>query len=227
MKKNLIITIDGPAGAGKSTVSKQLARELGYTYLDTGALYRALAYQAIRAKININDQTQLADLCSRTKVTLANNNGKMKVYVNGEDVGDRIRTEEVSRTASAISTFPVVREALLQLQRDAGAAGGIVAEGRDMGSVVFPQADCKFYLDANVEERARRRKDELSGRGVAVEYQEIQKGMVERDKQDSEREIAPLKAADGAIIIDSTALTIEEVVESVMRQIKSAATANI
>lgn len=221
MKKELIITIDGPAGAGKSTVSKELAKEMGYTYLDTGALYRALAYQALNLKINIDDQAQLADLCARTKITLANNNGKIKVYVNGEDVGDKIRTEEVSLTASTISTFAVVRASLLKLQREAGAARGIVAEGRDMGSVVFPEANFKFYLDANVEERIKRRRNELSGRGVDVEYQKIQKGMVARDKQDSEREIAPLKAAEGAIIIDSTYLTIQEVVASIISKIRN------
>ena len=156
-----MITIDGPAGAGKSTVSKAVAARLKYLYLDTGALYRALAYKALENKIDVNDSDELAKLCSTTDVTLKNLDGKMKVYVDGEDVGDKIRTEEVGLAASTISAFPVVREKLLSLQREAGARGGIVAEGRDMGSVVFPDAEFKFFLDADIEERIRRRHKNL------------------------------------------------------------------
>jgi cytidylate kinase len=216
MEKKFIITIDGPAGAGKSTVSYTLAKKLNYIYLDTGALYRGLAYKALKFKISLDDVSALTDLCSSTKVVLKNIDGQMKVSVDGEDVEEKIRTEEVGLAASKISTFAVVRERLLNLQREAGAQGGIVAEGRDMGSVVFPHADYKFYLDANLEERIKRRYKELLEKGASVEYKSIQKDMFTRDKQDKQREIAPLKAPDGAIIIDSDILSIPEVVEKII-----------
>jgi len=216
MEKKFIITIDGPAGAGKSTVSYTLAKKLNYIYLDTGALYRGLAYKALKFKISLDDVSALTDLCYSTNVILKNIDGKMKVSVDGEDVEEKIRTEEVGLAASKISTFAVVRERLLNLQREAGAQGGIVAEGRDMGSVVFPHADYKFYLDANLEERIKRRYKELLEKGASVEYKSIQKDMFARDKQDKQREIAPLKAPDGAIIIDSDILSVPEVVEKII-----------
>jgi len=219
MGKKSIVTIDGPAGAGKSTISKILAQNLDYIYLDTGALYRALAYKALKKKISLEDIPALADLCSSTAVVLKNIDGRMKVYVDGEDVEEKIRTEEVSMAASKISTFAVVREKLLNLQREAGAHGGIIAEGRDMGSVVFPHADYKFYLDAQLEERIRRRYKELLEKGVSVEYQSIQKDMLARDKQDKQRKIAPLKVPDGAVIIDSDNLSVGGVVEKIISYI--------
>ena len=175
MDKKFIITIDGPAGAGKSTVSKTLAKKLNYIYLDTGALYRTLAYKTLKLKISLDDVSAIANLCSSTTVLLKNIDGQMKVSVDGEDVEEKIRTEEVGLAASKISTFAVVRERLLNLQREAGAQGGIVAEGRDMGSVVFPHADYKFFLDAKLEERIKRRYEELLDKGASVEYKTIQK----------------------------------------------------
>ena len=216
MEKKFVITIDGPAGAGKSTVSKTLAKKLDYVYLDTGALYRALAYKTLKLKISLDEVSALANLCSNTTVALKNIDGQMKVYLDGEDVEEKIRTEEVGLAASKISTFAAVRERLLNLQREAGAEGGIVAEGRDMGSVVFPHADYKFYLDANLEERIKRRHKELLEKGATVEYKSIQKDMFARDKQDKHREIAPLKAPDGAIIIDSDNLSVPEVLEKLI-----------
>jgi cytidylate kinase len=216
MEKKYVITIDGPAGAGKSTVSKILAKKLDYVYLDTGALYRALAYKALKLKISLDEVSSLADLCSHTKVILKNIGGQIKVSVDGEDVEEKIRTEEVGLAASKISTFAVVRERLLNLQKEAGARGGIVAEGRDMGSVVFPHADYKFYLDAKLEERIRRRYEELLINDASVEYQSIQKDMFARDNQDKQREIAPLKAPDDAIIIDSDNLSVKEVVDKII-----------
>jgi cytidylate kinase len=216
MEKKFIITIDGPAGAGKSTVSKTLAKKLNYIYLDTGALYRALAYKTLKLKISLDDVSAIANLCSNTTVVLKNIDGQMKVSVDGEDVEEKIRTEEVGLAASKISTFAVVRERLLNLQREAGAQGGIVAEGRDMGSVVFPHADYKFYLDARLEERIKRRYEELLDKGASVEYKTIQKDMFARDKQDKQREIAPLKAPDAAIIIDSDNLSAAEVVDKII-----------
>ena len=221
MKRKMIITIDGPGGAGKSTVSKVLAKKLGYIYLDTGALYRALAYKALKNKVLLDDVSALNSLCSNTSVGLKNVAGQMKVYVDGEDVGDKIRTEEIGLTASKISAFAVVRQSLLQLQREAGAQGGIIAEGRDMGTVVFPHADYKFYLDADIAERIKRRHKELLGKGHSSELQSIQKDMLARDKQDSEREIAPLKPTSCSIIIDSTNLSVEEIVKKIIRQVSN------
>ena len=219
MEKKKIITIDGPSGAGKSTVSKMLATKLGYIYLDTGALYRALAYKALKIKISPEDAYALSGMCSTTNVILKNINGEMKVYVDGEDVGDKIRSEEVGLAASKISTFAVVRERLINLQREAGKNGGIVAEGRDMGSVVFSCADYKFYLDANIEERTNRRYKELSAKGVIIGHQVIQKDMVDRDNQDSKRAIAPLRVPADALIIDSTGLSAEQVVGKIIELI--------
>jgi cytidylate kinase len=219
MGKKLIITIDGPAGAGKSTVSKILAKKFDYIYLDTGALYRALAYKALKLKILFEDPFALESLCSNTEVVLKNVSGQMKVYVDDEDVEEKIRTEEIGLVASKISTFAVVRKKLLDLQREAGNQGGIVAEGRDMGSVVFTNADYKFYLDATLEERTKRRYNELLLKGKLAEYRSVQKDMMERDKQDRQREIAPLKAPEGAIIIDSDNLSIEEVIQKIISNI--------
>ncbi|MGB5218812.1 MAG: (d)CMP kinase [Smithella sp.] len=219
MEKKPIITIDGPAGAGKSTVSKILAKKFNYVYLDTGALYRALAYKALKTGISIDDPAALEDLCANTEVFLKNVNGHLRVYVDGEDVEKKIRTEEVGLTASKISTFPIVREKLLELQREAGVRGGIVVEGRDMGSVVFPKADFKFYLDASIDERTKRRHKELLLRNDTPRYESIKKDMQARDKQDSQREIAPLKAPEGAIIIDSDHLSIEGVVEKIISNV--------
>ncbi|MEE9911181.1 MAG: (d)CMP kinase [Deltaproteobacteria bacterium] len=215
-----VITIDGPAGAGKSTVSKALADRLQYLYLDTGALYRALAYKALKNKIDLNNPDELAILCSATNVALKNLNGRMTVFVDDENVGDKIRTEEVGLAASTISAFPVVRQKLLTLQREAGARGGIVAEGRDMGSVVFPDARFKFFLDANVEERIRRRHDELAEKNGSAALEAVSKDMQARDQQDSQRKIAPLTAAPDAIIIDSTHLDISQVVAAILRHVK-------
>jgi cytidylate kinase len=221
MAENLVITIDGPAGAGKSTISKILAKKLDYIYLDTGALYRALAYKALKLNIDLNDVASLKDLCLKTDVFLKNVNGHMRVFVDGEDVEDKIRTEEVGLAASKISTYAVIREKLLDLQREAGVRGGIIAEGRDMGSVVFPGADFKFYLDAGVDERARRRHKELKIKGISAEYQSIQRDIIARDQQDKQRELAPLKAPEGAIVIDSDNLSIEKVVEKIFSSIST------
>lgn len=218
MKKK-VITIDGPAGAGKSTVSKALAERLQYVYLDTGALYRALAYKALKQDVDLQNPAALAALCSKTDITMKNIDGKMIVYVDGEDVGDRIRTEEVGLAASTLSAFGVVREKLLSLQREAGAEGGIVAEGRDMGSIVFPDADYKFFLDADIQERTRRRHSELLHKRSPSELESILKDMKVRDHQDSQRKIAPLKASPDAVIIDSTSLDVSEVVECIIRRI--------
>jgi len=216
MKKGLIITVDGPAGAGKSTVSKKLAQQLSYIYLDTGALYRAVAYQMLVEGVSPDNAEALSELCGRINIFLKNMNGKLNVFINDENVTEKIRNEEIGLLASKVSAIPIVRQSLLSIQRDAGAKGGIVAEGRDMGTVVFPDADYKFYLEATVEMRVKRRYEELRARGRNVDFQEVERDLMLRDRQDREREIAPLKVSDSAVIIDSTIMTISQVVEKMI-----------
>lgn len=218
-KKKVIITIDGPAGAGKSTVSKALAEKLGYLYLDTGSLYRALAYQALKSETPLDNESALADLCSRTEIKLKNIDGKMKVFLEGMDVAENIRSEEVGVAASKISAYAAVRQRLFHLQRQAGADGKLVAEGRDVGTVVFPHADYKFYLDASMEERTKRRLNELLEKRKPAEYQSVQKDIMERDQQDTTRQLSPLKIPADAIIIDSTNLSVAEVVKKIFESI--------
>jgi len=218
-KKKVIITIDGPAGAGKSTVSKILAEKLGYLYLDIGSLYRALAYQALKSETLLDNESALADLCSRTEIKLKNIDGKMKVFLDGMDVAENIRSEEVGVAASKISAYAAVRQCLFHLQRQAGADGKLVAEGRDMGTVVFPHADYKFYLDASMEERTKRRLNELLEKRKPAEYQSVQKDIMARDQQDTTRQLSPLKIPADAIIIDSTNLSVAEVVKKIFESI--------
>ena len=221
MNKKFVVTIDGPAGAGKSTVSKALANKLSYVYLDTGALYRAFAYKVLQEGISPCDEGELAFLCSRIKIYLETIDGNLNVFVDGENVTKRIRSEQVGLVASTVSAVSAVRERLLSIQRDVGKKGGIVAEGRDMGTVVFPSADYKFYLDAGVEERIRRRYSELLTRGSSVDYETIAGDLVARDRQDRNREIAPLKPSEDAIIVDSTRMSVTEVVGRMISIIKS------
>jgi cytidylate kinase len=217
MGNKLIITIDGPAGAGKSTVAKALARRLGYKYLDTGATYRALALKAIREGIRPDDLEGLKRLSSQVLLQLGPDG---RIFLDGEDVSEKIREQEVGMMASFISRIREIREVLWAIQRKVGQEGGIVAEGRDTGSVVFPDADVKFYLDASLEERARRRYRELLSKDKNVTFQEVLEEVKKRDLQDQTREIAPLKIPEGAIFVDSTHLTPEEVVELMLEKIR-------
>jgi len=216
----LVVTIDGPAGSGKSTVGKALAEKISYVYLDTGALYRAVAYRAHNEKIMPGDGAHLSKLCNEIVISLETRDGGLRIIIDGDDVTDKIRTEEIGLLASRISAVPIVRESLLSIQREVGSAGGIVAEGRDMGTVVFPRADIKFYLVADVIERSRRRYDELIERGESVDFEEIYRGLLVRDEQDSGRSIAPLRAAEDAVIIDTTYRSIDEVVDTMKRIIE-------
>lgn len=216
-----IITIDGPAGAGKSTVSKIVASRLSYQYLDTGALYRTIAYKALRENVSLDDENALSLLSRNITIILKNNDGRSGIFLDGEEMTDGIRAEEVSMAASFISARPCVRDALLSIQREAGARGRIVAEGRDMGTVVFPGADYKFYLDASVPARARRRYNEIIARIGHADYEKIEKELMSRDAQDKERTLSPLVPAADAIIIDSTDMTVREVVDTLLKRINS------
>jgi cytidylate kinase len=219
LKKGLLITIDGPAGSGKSTVSRLLAKKLSYLYLDTGALYRAVAWQTIRNGISATDVERVAEMCRRTEIRLHRVDDVLKVFVDAQDVTENIRTEPVGLLASTLSALPVVRSSLLTIQRESGKKGGIIAEGRDMGTVVFPDADLKFFLDADVEERVRRRYLELVVRGEKVDYPSLKKDLLCRDRQDRERAVAPLKIPEGAIMVDSTRLSIDAVVKAMLAAI--------
>jgi cytidylate kinase len=219
MRKQPIIAIDGPAGAGKSTIARLLAEWLSFIYLDTGALYRAMAYDLIRKGIP-DKKEELTEICCRMHVTFNSQGGHLHVLVDDEDVTMKIRTEEIGLLASQISAIPLVREVLLSAQRDIAADGGVVAEGRDMGTVVFPDAEIKFFLDASVHKRAERRYQELLVRGDAVRLQDIESDLLLRDRMDRERPIAPLIVPPDAIRIDSTDKTIPEVVEMMKGVIK-------
>ncbi len=212
-KNGLVIAIDGPSGAGKSTVARLLARRMGYIYIDTGAMYRSVGWKSKREGIDPGDEAALAGLCSRTEVTIKLDNSDPRFYVDGTDVTGEIRTAEMGMMASAVSRSPAVRTRLLVLQRELGRQGGVVMDGRDIGTVVFPDADVKFYLDASAEERGKRRYLELKAKGEGVELAQITREIRERDLQDSSRTIAPLKKADDALLIDSSNLTVDQVLE--------------
>jgi cytidylate kinase len=222
----LIIAIDGPSAAGKSTLAKRLAKDLGFTYLDTGAMYRALALKVLSEGIDISNDAALPELINRTEIDLAETGGKLKVLLDGEDVSEKIRTPEVSQMASKTSALKVVRHWMLVLQRALGKRGNVVAEGRDIGTVVFPDAEVKIYLDASVQERARRRVEELRKTGRQVSLDETLREMGERDKRDSERDLAPLRKANDAIAIDSTSLDAETLARRVMQEIHKKPLAN-
>ena len=210
MKK--IIAVDGPAGAGKSTVSKIVAAKLNYTYIDTGAMYRAVGWKFLQTKKDFSEEI-LQAIVEKIDIKL---DESAKIFVDGEEVTKAIRTPEVSRLASDVSKFGFVRKKLTELQREMAAAGKVIMDGRDIGTQVLPNADLKIFLTASLEERARRRFEELKAKGAEVELEKIQQEIFLRDKQDSEREIAPLKQADDAILLDTTNLSIEEVAEKIL-----------
>lgn len=214
-----VVTIDGPSGVGKSTISRRVAAGLGFTYLDTGAMYRAVALKCRMAGIDVTDEGAVAEILPALDLQLlpARSEGEeARVMLDGVEVSDRIRTPEISMLASAVSALRPVRTRLTRMQQVMGARGKIVAEGRDTGTVVFPGAAWKIYLDATSEERARRRVRQLKERGEEVDAEEILAQIVRRDRDDSERTIAPLRAAPDAVHIDSTGLSADEVVARVL-----------
>jgi len=207
----LIIAIDGPSGAGKSTLSKALAAELGYVNIDTGAMYRAVSLLATRRKIPFDDASALRQLCRQMELEFRRDSDEERVFVNGEDVSAAIRMPEVSLQTSKVAACPAVREELVLMQQKLGEKGGVVLEGRDIGTVVFPQAEIKFFLSATAEERGKRRFEELQAKGMNVDLQQTVAEVRERDAADSSREHAPLIRAEDAIDIDSTVLAIDQV----------------
>jgi cytidylate kinase len=217
-RKKLLITIDGPAGAGKTTVSRLLADRLGYRYIDTGALYRGVALAVKIQGVNPENDADLASLCSRLKLGFDLNSKGLRLISNGEDVTDRIRSPEITMLASTVSAKPVVRQYLLELQRKLGREKAAVFEGRDMGTVVFPEADVKFFLDASTKARALRRFEELKSESTQT-LDEVERDIKQRDQNDSTRQAAPLKPAADAIIIDSTDLSATQVVEAMLSHI--------
>lgn len=217
MAKKLIVAIDGPSGAGKSTLSKALAEKTGYVNIDTGAMYRSVALLAKRRQVDVTDQQGLQQLCDELSIRFVREADSERVFVNGEDVSLAIRTPEVSMLTAKVAACPAVRDALVRMQRQLGSAGGVVLEGRDIGTVVFPRADVKFFLSATAAERGRRRYEELRAKGVDVDLQQTIAEVVERDAADTARAHAPLKRAEDAIDIDSTRMTIDEVLVEMLR----------
>jgi len=216
-RNKLIIAIDGPSGAGKSTVAKSLAKRLGYVYIDTGAMYRSVALRVKEKGISSEDDFALNQLASSLHITFVTKEEQTNVLCDGNDVTEAIRTPEISRLASTISKQKGLREALVQMQREMGKEGGVILEGRDIGTVVFPDADVKFYLDAEGGERIRRRYHEMVEKGVRVDFKETQEELRQRDHNDMHRDHSPLKKAEDAVFIDSTHRSVEEVVEEMVR----------
>ena len=226
MKKNgLIITIDGPAAVGKSTLAKLIARELGFLYIDTGAIYRAITWKVLKNNININDEDMISDLLSVTCVTIERVNcNNLKdynhIFVDGKDVTEEIRDPKIDQNVSQIARLPKIRKQLIHLQRRLAEKGNIIMEGRDIGSVILPNADIKLYFTASEEERIKRRYTELIDKRYNVDYEEVKEQIVQRDEIDSKRKYAPLIKAKDAILIDSTEKSIEEVKDEILKIIR-------
>ena len=216
------IAIDGPAGAGKSTIAKMAAKKLDFIYVDTGAMYRAMALYFLRREIDAKDEKKIAEACEHINVTIAYQEGEQQVLLNGENVNAFIRTEEVSMMTSNTSKYPAVREKLLYLQRELAAANNVIMDGRDIGTCVLPDAELKIYLTASASERAKRRYLEQKERGVESDLVQIERDIIARDEQDMNREIAPLKQAEDAIYLDTSDMTIEEVVTKIVSLVQKA-----
>ncbi len=221
MKRGLTITIDGPAGSGKSTIAKLVAKHLNYLYIDTGAMYRAITWKALQENIDLKDEEALVRLAQKTEIFLKKAGDGLEVYVDGQNVTGEIRIPEVTNNVFYLARLAGVRERMVNLQREMGKEGGVVVEGRDIGTVVFPQADYKFYLDASLEERTRRRFEELRSEGHNLSLKVVGEEIKARDGEDKGRRIAPLKIAEGAIVIDSTEMRIEEEVEAILKHISN------
>lgn len=223
MSNNVInVAIDGPAGAGKSTISRAAAKAVGFIYVDTGALYRTVGVNALRKGINTRDKAAVAETLADISVDLVFENGEQKVLLNGENVSEEIRTPPASMAASDVSAVPEVRAFLFDLQRDIAKRNNCIMDGRDIGTVVLPDAKVKIFLTASPESRAKRRYKELIEKGTKVEYKDVLEDLIERDYNDSHREIAPLKPAEDGVIVDTTNLNLEESINEIIRIIKEA-----
>ncbi len=218
-RQGLVITIDGPAGAGKSTTAYALASRLGYVYFDTGALYRAMAWVVQRAGVECSDAVAMEALLAAVTMRVALDDGVTRIFIDDEDVTSHLRSPAMSRLASAVAALPAVRKRLLPIQRRCRRVGGMVAEGRDMGTSVFPDADVKFFLQADLDTRTTRRYHETVRDGYSEQQRDIRRQLQERDTNDQSRETAPLKPADDAVVIDSSSLTVDQVVENMMEWI--------
>lgn len=217
----MIIAVDGPSGAGKSTVARILAKKLGFLYIDTGAMYRALTLKALESNVPINDQPRIFKLAEEAKIGLHNNpDGSLSVILDGKDVSLDIRRPRITQVVSDVAKIKEVRQVLVKLQRELGAKGDCVLDGRDIGTVVFPNAQRKFFIDASPQERVNRRFKELKGLGQDVSEDDVAKDLANRDKIDSTRQASPLRKAEDAIYIDTTKLSIEQVVSKMMEYIK-------
>ncbi|MCR5303596.1 MAG: (d)CMP kinase [Lachnospiraceae bacterium] len=214
------VAIDGPAGAGKSTIAKRVAGELGFVYVDTGAMYRTVALYMVRKGYGEEDREKIERDVSEADVTIQYLDGVQKIFLNGENADGEIRKEEIGRMASICSAFPAVREHLLSLQRKLAASGNVVMDGRDIGTVILPNAEVKVFLTADPGVRARRRYDELIGKGQKADLEEIEREVRARDERDMNRETAPLKQADDAVLIDSSDMTIDEVAEEIVKLVR-------
>ncbi|MCF8062556.1 MAG: (d)CMP kinase [Deltaproteobacteria bacterium] len=214
-----VVAIDGPAGSGKSSVSRSVAGRLGYVYLDTGAMYRAVALAAGRMGLDLEDGPGLGGLCRGLDLSFATDGDHARLFLGEEDISDAIRTPEMDMLSSAVSAVPEVRQAMTGLQRRMGETGKVVAEGRDMGTVVFPEARHKFFLTASPAVRAERRYQERVGRGETVSLQRVAEELKRRDRQDESRAVAPLRAAEDALVVDTTDLTLEQVISFIIRTV--------
>lgn len=216
-EKRIKIAIDGPAASGKSTTARLVAQRLNYLYIDSGAMYRAITLKALRNGIPLEDSERVAELARHTHIEFKQNHRQTVVYMDGEDVSAAIRLPEVTQNISPVAANPRVREILVEKQQTLGQNGGVVMDGRDITTVVFPDAELKIYMQASAEERARRRVKELHQKGIAADFQEVLEDIIRRDRADSTRQHGPLKQAPGAVLIDTTALSIEEQVEKIYR----------
>ena len=219
-KKELQVAIDGPASAGKSTVAKIVAKSFNYIYVDTGAMYRSITYKAIQNNINLNDENKIVELLHKTKITFTPGNPVQHVFIDGEEVTDKIRSEKVTNNVSTVAAVPLIRRELVKRQQEIAKDGGVIMDGRDIGTTVLPNADLKIFLIASVKERAERRYIENQKKGINVTLEELKKEIEVRDYKDSHRKVSPLKKAKDAIEIDTTSLSIEQVSDKISSLIK-------